>query len=300
MTVKRIFDSINILYLLFLSLLIRARVGSALVGGSFDTFGRKESLKFLFKGDWRRFFAWACNPVSIVRYFEFPFAYDAVTWPETQYCLDVSSPRLFLIYSLKHNPHLSLEVINPDADDLCETKVCFEKLTIQGKVNFSVQDATRLPYADQIFDLVTSISVLEHIPDYEDSLAIEEMWRVLKPGGKLIITIPCAKNSYEEWRDTDTYNLSNHKNGGKYFFQRFYDSASIKERIIRLIGLEPIKVSILGEKRKDVFKEYEQRWINKGFRETIADPLYITRDYKIYSDIESLPGIGVCGLVFEK
>lgn len=45
-------------------------------------------------------------------------------------------------------------------------------------------DLTVLPYADNTFDLVLAAHVLEHLPD--PNRAIDELFRVLKPGGVLI------------------------------------------------------------------------------------------------------------------
>ena len=50
---------------------------------------------------------------------------------------------------------------------------------------FIACDATRLPFADRTFDALWSITVLEHIPDPE--AALDEMRRVLKPGGLLFL-----------------------------------------------------------------------------------------------------------------
>ncbi len=45
-----------------------------------------------------------------------------------------------------------------------------------------------LPYRDSTFDLILSHEVLEHVQD--DRLAIREMVRVLKPGGRAVIFVP--------------------------------------------------------------------------------------------------------------
>ncbi len=45
-----------------------------------------------------------------------------------------------------------------------------------------------LPFADGSFDLATSFEVLEHVPD--DASAAAELARVLRPGGRALITVP--------------------------------------------------------------------------------------------------------------
>jgi SAM-dependent methyltransferase len=56
-------------------------------------------------------------------------------------------------------------------------------------VHYAVGDVTRLRFADNTFDVVTSISVLEHLPRGRDTAAVGELLRVLKPGGVLAITV---------------------------------------------------------------------------------------------------------------
>ncbi|WOD39248.1 class I SAM-dependent methyltransferase [Nodosilinea sp. E11] len=55
-------------------------------------------------------------------------------------------------------------------------------------VKFVCGDATQLPFADESFDAVTMFDVLEHIPN--DGEAIAEAFRVLKPGGYLLVSTP--------------------------------------------------------------------------------------------------------------
>lgn len=51
-------------------------------------------------------------------------------------------------------------------------------------VDGRVADAESLPYPDNSFDLVVGHAVLHHIPDVE--LALREVLRVLRPGGRLV------------------------------------------------------------------------------------------------------------------
>ena len=45
-----------------------------------------------------------------------------------------------------------------------------------------------IPFEDSSFDLVVFGEVIEHVPDPD--YLLEEIWRVLKPGGKIIVTTP--------------------------------------------------------------------------------------------------------------
>lgn len=50
------------------------------------------------------------------------------------------------------------------------------------------EDLTRLSYRDSEFDLVLTSDTLEHVPDL--SRALDEIERILKPGGRHIFTVP--------------------------------------------------------------------------------------------------------------
>lgn len=54
----------------------------------------------------------------------------------------------------------------------------------------------RLPFSAGVFDVIVATDVLEHIEN--DSKALKEWYRVLKPGGKLIITVPAYQWLWSE------------------------------------------------------------------------------------------------------
>ena len=64
--------------------------------------------------------------------------------------------------------------------------VCAESARSIGcDVRLRVADAEALPYEDESFDLVAAHAVLHHVPDV--SAALAEMYRVLRPGGAMLI-----------------------------------------------------------------------------------------------------------------
>ncbi|MGA3291486.1 MAG: class I SAM-dependent methyltransferase [Candidatus Bathyarchaeia archaeon] len=59
------------------------------------------------------------------------------------------------------------------------------------KISFICASATALPFSTETFDLVTSFSVIDHLPSKTDAReAIKEFSRVTKHNGHVVVTIP--------------------------------------------------------------------------------------------------------------
>lgn len=69
-------------------------------------------------------------------------------------------------------------------------------------------DATCLPFEDGSFDKVIAAEVLEHLP--ADQIAMNEIARVLRPGGMAAVTVPAWLPERICWRLSDDY----HNNPG--------------------------------------------------------------------------------------
>ena len=65
-------------------------------------------------------------------------------------------------------------------------------------------DGNHLPFANESFDTVMTVEVLEHVPDPDHMVG--EMTRVLKRGGRMLLTVPFATElhqlPYDYWRYT--------------------------------------------------------------------------------------------------
>ncbi|KCZ87582.1 methyltransferase [Hyphomonas johnsonii MHS-2] len=62
-------------------------------------------------------------------------------------------------------------------------------------------DLTDIQFKDNVFDIIICSHILEHIPD--DRKAMQEMQRVLKPGGAALIMVPTSgAKTYEDFSIT--------------------------------------------------------------------------------------------------
>ena len=91
-------------------------------------------------------------------------------------------------------------------------------------------DATRLPFADSIFDRVITSEVLEHIE--ADTTAINEFARVLKPGGTFAATVPTWLPEKINWMLSDEYHAPKSIGG----HVRIYSATELKAKL-RSAGL---------------------------------------------------------------
>jgi len=242
------------------------------------------------------------NPVSIVRYFEFDFALRNFEKDKklNSNILDISSPYLFGFY-ISDNFEGEYKYINPDKNDLSLVKKYSSK--IKFKMNYSAEnaDATNLIFPDQSFSQIFSISVIEHINDDGDKIAIKEMWRVLKQNGLLILTFPVAKLFKEEYSEKDTYGLNVSQKKDKFFFQRVYDEKSIQQRLLNNISdFTILSTEIFGEISEGFYDDYSKRWKLKGFRETVKDPYYIAKYFKSLESFSEIKDSAVIGITIRK
>jgi SAM-dependent methyltransferase len=69
--------------------------------------------------------------------------------------------------------------------------------------SFINADGGRLPFADASFDFVTCTETLEHFADAD--LALQELARVLRPGGRVVVSVPAPLPELVAYRFYDLY-----------------------------------------------------------------------------------------------
>ncbi len=86
-------------------------------------------------------------------------------------------------------------------------------------------DALALPYPDGTFDCVIASEILEHVP--ADDAVIDELIRVLKVGGALVVTVPRWLPERVCWLLSEEY----HSNEGGHV--RIYRASELRAKIAR-------------------------------------------------------------------
>ena len=94
--------------------------------------------------------------------------------------------------------------------------------------SFQVMNALAMDFPDDTFDLVWACESGEHMPDKKKY--VEEMVRVLKPGGRLVIATWCQRSTPPAFTDEDLVNLDYlYKEWAHPYFISIEDYASLVE-----------------------------------------------------------------------
>jgi SAM-dependent methyltransferase len=194
-------------------------------------------------------------PVSYWRTVEFGYVLRSLTLPTGAKVLDLGSPKeLAMILARRRGYHVVATDILAGEVERARRMCDAQGITGNGlgQVRCEVVDGRALPYADGTFDAAVSVSVLEHIPESGDERTISELIRVIKPGARLVATVPFATEAYDTHIHRDVYERQ--YTGEPQFFERHYDQRTLDSRLVgpscgELGGLE-----IWGEHRVRVEK----------------------------------------------
>lgn len=236
-------------------------------------------------------------PMESTRYFEFDFVWRALEGRTLHRYLDVSSPRLLPLALLDRRPRLEGELINPNPADLAETRRAVEALGLAARCRLHGCLIADAAFEPGTFDAITSISVLEHIPD--DQQAVRRIWDLLEPGGVFVLTVPCMARAQDQFIDRDEFGLLPRDAQGHVFWQRMYDRDALERRVFAVTGA-PREMRVFGETVAGAHARNNDRKRGDPGYPYWREALMMAVEWRAFERIEDLPGEGVVGLVFEK
>jgi len=178
--------------------------------------------------------------LDIFRNIEFPITIKLLCPKKDERILDIGCGESILPSYISKN----YECIITATDILDVEKIqrkFFKTTNLMGLGNrefkFKINDATNLSFTDETFDSVYAVSSIEHIPNDGDSRAFKEMVRVVKPGGKIVVTVPYSYK-YLEQKTADHYQG----------FERRYDYENLKKRLLDFYKGDEIELYFLNNK----------------------------------------------------
>lgn len=121
--------------------------------------------------------------------------------------------------------------MDTDRDELDRVGAIFAGMAEAGEIPAAgsgatvLGDATRIPFPDGSFDKVIAAEVLEHLP--ADQTAMNEIARILRPGGMAAVTVPAWLPERICWRLSNDY----HNNEGGHI--RIFTRRELETKLTR-------------------------------------------------------------------
>ena len=185
-------------------------------------------------------------PLDPWRFYEMPKVTEQVF---TGRWLDVSSPKLIMsmLQAEGRGDWVGIDLFEREIENWRH---------LDPSLDLRIQDARALEFPDGSFDGAICVSVIEHIADDGDEQVMDELWRVLRPGGELHLTTnvgPVAGVTHIADARYDEASVTT--DDGRVFFERRYTAASIERRL-------------LGHPWEVLERQYvrmRRAWVHSGF-----------------------------------
>jgi SAM-dependent methyltransferase len=159
--------------------------------------------------------------------------------------LDVGSPQWLTVFLASRHKDTQFVYTNIIDSELQPFEEIGRALGLTN-LSFRKEDVRRLSFREGEFDAVISVSVLEHIYPEQggDEAALQEILRVLQPGGELLLTVPCKSKSNIVYIDGGVYERTE---GQRNFYAREYDQAMF-DRLVKGSGLGTHAIDFICER----------------------------------------------------
>ena len=227
-------------------------------------------------------------------FLDFDFAWKAVASREAfGTYLDYSSPWLFPAMLLAKRPCERAMVLGSDSlgmevvERVAKGRQNGDRRTICKRIRDGA-------FTSELFDVVTSLSWIARVAD--DIGILKRLWGAVKPGGMLLLSLPCTARAAEGAQNGRTVSAFAHRPEGRT--QRLYDESMLQERIFAVAG-QPRRCVVYGESNPGADR-YRPAPGRNDHVYSLSDLTRVARGWQTYADLRHLPGEGVIAMKFLK
>jgi len=232
--------------------------------------------------------------ISPTAFLDFDFAWKAVASREPfGTYLDYSSPWLFPAMVLAERRCEGAMVLGSDPlgmeviERLAESQQNGRGRTICKRINDGV-------FTSESFDVVTSLSWIARVAD--DIGTLKQLWNALKPGGMLLLSLPCTARTVEGRPGRKTTSVLARK--PEKWMRRLYDESMLQERVFPVVG-QPRRCVVYGESNPGADRNRATPGGN-GHGNSSGNFIAVARGWQTYSALRDIPGEGVIAMKFIK
>ncbi len=229
-------------------------------------------------------------------YFEFDFAWRILASSEAgdKDYLDVLSPWLLPLLLMQRRRISRATVVNPNGLTVQIFRQLLDAAGLGSRCEILGRRLEECSLAPESFDVITSISGPAQVKN--DSILVGTMWTLVKPGGCLIISLPCTFNAAGRIISHDGNGEENTE--AVLSWPRIYDPQLLQERIFSVLG-EPTSAVVYGETAKRDLRQPKGDAHVSEYPHP-REPLAMARDWRCFSRVQDLPGQGVIAMTFNK
>lgn len=241
----------------------------------------------------RNVVAKALETISPAVFLDFDFAWKAVAsrGPFGTY-LDYSSPWLFPAMLLAERRSVDATVLGSDPLGMEVIKRLPEGQQDRrgSTICKSINDVA---FISESFDVVTSLSWIARTAD--DVGTVKQLWSALKPGGMLLLSLPCSSRTVED--HTGSRVRSDLPQKPEKCIGRVYDESLLQERVFAVVG-QPRRCVVYGESNPRADRQLTLEGNDNIY--SSSEFIAFARGWRTYSGLRDLPGEGVMAMKFIK